>query len=401
MGVPDVLWIMNGCGLDSRMSGGPFRCCEILRRWQCTGRVSQRMLTTPGGAGLLAAAQVPVAPMVVPASLWARREVSRLLRVWSYGISARAACRYVRRLPPGEVVITASDYFCDVLPAREVKRRWAGCRWVAWVHHKELPPSERPGNRLVNTFTRSMQERSFKRIARLADEAWVYDTDAGDLVRARLLALGMPEARVRRMLCGVDLAAIRVAPEPARKTVDAVMIGVRPNKGMHDIIPIWEQVQRLRPGTTLRLMGGISGEQATLAEIRRRGLDRVIEVFRPTGGYLAPAAYYAKLKEARTLFAPSHEEGWGIMICEAMAGGLPAVAYDLPVYHRIYGSALRAVPRFDHAAFAAALVEVLNEPARFAELVRAGHACASRYSWDALAMSDGEALERLVAQAAR
>ncbi len=73
------------------------------------------------------------------------------------------------------------------------------------------------------------------------------------------------------MRCGINLRQIADAPSPV-KTFDAAMVGVRPNKGLYDIIPIWEKVLTMRPGTTLRLMGGMSGEAGMLAEIKSRGL---------------------------------------------------------------------------------------------------------------------------------
>lgn len=397
MATQHILWILNGCGMESgSITGGPVRFHEIARRWQATGAWQQTLQTTAGCEAMLRRMGCALPTRLTRAALLAKREWCRASRVWSYLLSTLDTSRALHDVPAPDVVITVSDYFCDIVPALSIKRRFPGCRWIAWVHHKERPPRERPGNRLVNELTWRMQEWSFRRIAAHADSVWMYDTDAGDQVRARLREMGMPEARMRYMQCGIDTASIQGAMASA-KTVDAVMIGVRPNKGLHDIIPVWEEVLRQRPGTTLRLMGGMSGEQAALEEMRRRGLDRVIEVFRAPGGFLEPAAYYAKIKEARVLFAPSHEEGWGIMICEALACGLPAVTFDLPVYRRIYGEALRTVPCYDTQSFATALVEVLNDPALFESYVKAGLACASQYSWDALAVADAAAMRKICA----
>ena len=391
-----IIWIQNGCGLNADIvTGGPVRFHEISRSWQLTRDWEQLLVTTAGGEGMLRRMGCTLPMHRVRAGLVAQREWCRPQRLWSYLLSAIHAPWLVRRLSAADIVITVSDYFCDVVPALAAKRHHRGCRWIAWIHHQELPPAQRPGNRLLNTLAWWMQQWSFRRIAREADQAWVLDSDAGDQVRAQLLALGMPAARIRAMRNGIDQQTIDAVPSPDRKTVDAIMVGIRSNKGMHDIIPVWQEVQRLRPGTTLRLMGGMSGEQATLEEIRRCGLDRVIEVFRSPGGYLAPADYYAKLKEGRLLFAPSHEEGWGIAVCEAMACSLPVVAWDLPVYRRIYGDALCAVPCFDHAGFARQLVDMLEDTAAFQQKRQAGLQTAERYAWEAIAREDGEALTNL------
>ena len=396
-----VLWILNGCGLEGgSITGGPVRFHEISRRWLAKG-VEQHLMTTSGGETMLRGMGCELPMTHVPASLLLRKEPVRAFRLWSYLVSAACAPGRLRKLvrSKGErpdVVFTASDYFCDIVPAL-VAKRTLGCRWIAWIHHRELPPSQRPGNRWVNTLTHRMQERSLRRIAAFADAAWTYDTDAGDLVRERLLAFGMPENRIRRMRCGVNVEDIHGVPEPLAKSVDATMIGVRPNKGLHDILPVWERVLAKRPGTTLRLMGGMSGEAETLDEIRRRGLEKTITVFRPEGGFLPAAEYYAKIKESRILFAPSHEEGWGIAVCEAMAAGVPVVAYALPVYRRIYGDSFRSVSCFDMNAFADAIVDTLDSPMRWNDYRQRGLSCADTFGWDRIAEEDGTEMQAVCA----
>ena len=396
-----ILWILNGCGLEGRgITGAPVRFNEISRRFAAAGHV-QHLLTTPGGKTMQTTLGCKLPMTVVPASLLLRNEPCRPFRFWSYLVTSLLWRFRAAKLPRTDVVATVSDYFCDIIPALALKKR-TGAKWIAWIHHCETDPKERPGNRLVNELTFRMQRWSFKRIAAHADAAWINDTLAGDEIERRLLVLGMPASRIRRMQNGIDLSAITSASAPSFEhsniqtfehsniLPDAVMIGVRPNKGLHDIIPIWERVQKLRPGTTLTLMGGMSGEAEVVKGIERLKLP--ITVFKPANGFLPAADYYAKIKEAKILFAPSHEEGWGIAVCEAMAAGLPVVAYDLPAYQKIYCGAYRAIPCFDFDAFAKAIVQTLNDPTEFAHLQSLGTTCAARYDWNAIAAADAAAL---------
>ena len=394
-----ILWILNGCGLEGRgITGGPVRFHEVSKRFAADGR-AQHLLTTPGGKTMQTTLGCQLPMTVIPASLLLRSEPFRPFRFWSYLVTSLLWRFRAAKLPRTDVLITVSDYFCDIIPALILKKR-TGAKWIAWIHHCETDPKLRPGNRLVNELTYRMQRWSFKRIAKFADSAWINDTLAGDEIERRLLALGMPHARIRRMQNGIDLSAISSAPSPTieqsnnpnNRTIlpDAVMIGVRPNKGLHDIIPIWQMVQKLRPGTTLTLMGGMSGESEVVKEIERLKLP--ITVFKPKNGFLPAADYYAKIKEAKILFAPSHEEGWGIAVCEAMAAGLPVVAYDLPAYRKIYPGAYSAIPCFDHAMFAHAVARVLNDPAEYARLQNLGRICAYQYDWSAIAASDSAAV---------
>ena len=388
-----ILWILNGCGLEGRgITGGPVRFHEVSKRFAAAGHV-QHLLTTPGGKAMQTTLGCKLPMTVVPASLLLRNEPCRPFRFWSYLVTSCLWRFRAAKLPQTDVLVTVSDYFCDIIPALALKKR-TGAKWIAWIHHCETDPKERPGNRLVNELTYRMQRWSFKRIAAYADSAWINDTLAGDEIERRLLALGMDKAKIRRMQNGIGLAAIRSAQAQSTKhqarSTDAVMIGVRPNKGLHDIIPIWQKVQKLRPGTMLTLMGGMSGETEVVKEIEKLGLP--ITVFKPANGFLPAADYYAKIKEAKILFAPSHEEGWGIAVCEAMAAGLPVVAYDLPAYRKIYPGAYAAVPCFDHAAFAHSIVRTLDDAAEFARLRTLGATCAAQYDWSAIAAADSAAL---------
>ncbi len=386
-----IVWILNSYGLDSgAITGSPIRFHAVSSRWQrCRPDIEQVLVTTSGGARVLRSVGCALPLVEVPASLVLSQEPFKMkaFRLWSYFVTSWHAHLFKRRLPDADTVITVSDYFCDVAAACVIKRKRSEARWIAWIHHKELHPSQRPGNRLFNEMTWRMQEWSLRRIARFSDQAWVLDSEAGDLVERRLRELGMPPDRIRKMLNGIDVGPIANVPECA-KTFDAVMIGVRPNKGSLDVVPVWRHVQELRPGTTLRLMGGMAGEAQLAKQIRKEGLEKVIEIFKPAEGWVPFDVYIKKIKQARVMFAPSHEEGWGIAVCEAMACGLPVVAYDLPVYRRVYGDALLTVPEGDYHAFAKALCDILSDPVRHAQMTEQGRRCAAQYDWDAVAQMD-------------
>lgn len=383
-----VLWILNGCGLEGRgITGAPVRFHEVSRRWTQLG-IEQLVMTTPGGDQLLTTLGSHISRNVSRASVLLKREPFRAFRFWSYLLSS-LAWRF-KKWPQADVIITVSDYFCDVVPALALKRR-TGAKWIAWTHHREPGPRHRAGNRLTAALTYAMQEWSYRRIAAAADACWALGSPGGEESVVRLKEFGLTAARIRRMNNGMDVRGIAAVPEPV-KSVDAVMVGVRPDKGLFDVLPVWKKVVELRPGTTLLLMGGLSGERKVLEEIRRQGLDKVITVFRPPSGFVTGRTYWSKLKEARLLFAPSPREGWGIVVGEALAAGVPVVAYDLPAYQKIYTGAYAAVPCFDREEFARQIVSVLNDPAWAESLRMKGLAAAAKYDWDKIAEADAAAL---------
>jgi len=82
---------------------------------------------------------------------------------------------------------------------------------------------------------------------------------------------------------------------------------------------------------------------------------------------------------------PSVYEELGSVLLEAMAAGLPVVASAVGGIPDALGAAGRLVPPSDPAALAAAVDEVLDDPALAAGMGDAARRRATAFSWDALA----------------
>ncbi len=380
-----IAWILNGCGLvDNAITGGPLRFHEVSSRWaKARPDFEHILLTTSGGAGMLRKMGCAFPLKLLPASFILKREPFKIFRFWSYCLTSLYSWLWRNHLPQADIVVTVSDYFCDIIPALVMKRRY-GCKWIAWSYHKEMDPSLRPGNRLVNEITWRLQEWSFKKIAKYADSVWVSDSCAGDEIIARLTGLGVESGRLYRKKNGVDIEFMGAIPEVEKK-VDAVMIGVRPNKGMADIVPIWKEVQKIRPGTTLCLTGGMVPLEGLLSDILQAGLEKVITVVRPEGGWAPPAEYYQRIKEARILFTPSREEGWGIAVCEALAMGMPVTAYNLPVFKSLFKDTFAGVEFNDYSGFAKNICHILEDKQLYNKMAEHGRQFVTRYDWNSIA----------------
>ena len=79
----NVLWILNGCGLEGgSVTGGPVRFHEVSRRWKAMG-ATQRLMTTSGGEAMLRGLGCDLPVVRVPASVFLRKEPCRAFRLWS------------------------------------------------------------------------------------------------------------------------------------------------------------------------------------------------------------------------------------------------------------------------------------------------------------------------------
>jgi glycosyltransferase involved in cell wall biosynthesis len=159
-------------------------------------------------------------------------------------------------------------------------------------------------------------------------------------------------------------------------------------KGFDLLIRAWAAVARAQPGWRLRIYG--SGPE-------RASLARLVDDLGLTG-HVALMGRTDRLGEAMaaaSLFVLSSRfEGFGMVIVEAMGKGLPVVSFDCPrgpsdiIDHGRDGL---LVPAQDVAGLAAALVGLMEDPARRRRFAEAARSKAHEYRsaaigprWDAL-----------------
>jgi glycosyltransferase involved in cell wall biosynthesis len=111
---------------------------------------------------------------------------------------------------------------------------------------------------------------------------------------------------------------------------------------------------------------------------------------------VADAEMPALYRATDALAFPSEREGFGLVVLEAQAAGLPAVVSDLPVLREFLtpGEDCLMVPAGDAAALAGALVAAASGPER-ARLAAAGRATAGRFTWEAAAAAHEAVYEAL------
>lgn len=203
---------------------------------------------------------------------------------------------------------------------------------------------------------------------------------------------------------GVDVARFAAVPAPEvtaglRARVGATdrflflaVGGVEPRKGSDHLM---RALGALRAKTdlpsVLAIVGGHSFQDH--APYRKAVLDGLPELGLQLGvdvvlvGTVEADELQAWYHAADAFTFPSVNEGWGLVVLEAMAAGLPVVATDLPVFREYLRPGLDAllVPPGDDVALTNALHSVMTDGGERDRLIAAGRAVAGRYGWDASA----------------
>ena len=207
--------------------------------------------------------------------------------------------------------------------------------------------------------------------------------------------LGVPEHRIL-MLPGAPHPACRVPPESeiarVRKTYGldrryVVSVGtLEPRKNLPTLLRAFDRL-RAHAGTPtadldLVVIGGRGWRDGELrAEIASRLASGRLHIL----GYVPENDLVALYGGAEVLAYPSHFEGFGLPVVEAMACGTPVVATDVPALREVAGGAAELVPVGDANALADAVAEIVSNPAARAAARARGLTRAAMFSWEASA----------------
>ncbi len=181
-----------------------------------------------------------------------------------------------------------------------------------------------------------------------------------------------------------SFAGAEALPDYADGPPTVVFLGRidEPRKGLDVLLAAMPPLLAAVPDARLLVAGpgGAAGLRARLDPLLRPHVDLI--------GLVSDADKPRVFASGQVYCAPNTgQESFGIVLLEAMAAGTPVVASDIDAFRRVLddGRAGRLFEVGDPERLAAALAEVLTDPAGAAELVRRGHAVARAYDWRTVA----------------
>jgi glycosyltransferase involved in cell wall biosynthesis len=204
------------------------------------------------------------------------------------------------------------------------------------------------------------------------------------LVKDALLGYGLDVNKIEVSSNAINIEYFNKIDTNITLAYDGVFIGrLSKVKGVFDLIEIWKKVNIKSYKYRLAIIGG--GDTKIINDlndiIRKNNLSSSVFVL----GYIENEKAYSVLKSSKVFLFPSHEEGWGIVIAEAMACGLPVVSWDLPVFREVFLDHTFQIREGNTNEFASKVSDLLSDTQLRKKMSETGYDFIKQYSWAKIA----------------
>ena len=209
-------------------------------------------------------------------------------------------------------------------------------------------------------------------------------------------AMGVPTERIAVVEPGCDPTPGPLAPKPSGGPVRLLCVAtLTPRKGHAALLDALAGLQRL--DWTLHNVGSATRDAATAAALRAQALRLGLDDRVHWHGELPADALQAQYQAADLFVLASQHEGYGMVVAEALAWGLPVIASRAgALADTLPPEAGLGVPPGDTLALQLALQRLISDPAQRAELAAAAWRAGRQLpSWPQQAARFADVLGRL------
>lgn len=234
-----------------------------------------------------------------------------------------------------------------------------------------------------------------RRLATITDAAFAVSSSVAGQVAARIGLVcevvdnGIDRARVTGGNRAQGRAALGLG---AQDPVVGLVGRVCRQKGVDTFVEAAIRVAGTLPEAQFVVLGDIEDPELAARLIARIDVANLAPRIRFAGHREGMADMFAALD---LLAAPSRWEGFGLMLAEAMAAGVPVVASNVGGIPDVVGRAGLLVPPDDPTALGNAILSVWHDPPRRALMIKQGLNWASRFDWERTATLILQAYERM------
>jgi glycosyltransferase involved in cell wall biosynthesis len=387
MKFPDKIIFVALSVWDTGYSGGDRILIELSRSFQKMHK-QVTIVTWQRGADLARREDLPESIRVINYGLKRHLKLGFLIH---YAVriitSIYAAFSLKISDPQNTLVYSSSEFLMDSLPGFILKLRYPESKWItAWYQTAPNPISgyaegNRKGNRYrFQALIYWLMQQMAKPMIRIKSDLVIVNNN--EEIR-QFQQTGNPK-KVYVILGGLDVNKIRSYVETHKtvnKTYDAVFQGrFHPQKGVTELVEIWSRVVKILPKAKLAMIGDgpLMGEVQSL--INKHKLAENIDLL----GYLFDGdKKYSVFNRSKIVVHPALYDSGGMASGEAMAFGLPCIAFDLKSYASYYPEGMVKIEPGNLDNFSKAIIEMLHNNKKIKYLGDiAKFSVMNNWSWD-------------------
>lgn len=277
------------------------------------------------------------------------------------------------KLHSRDLLYATSDALPDTLPIFFLKLKNRKTKWVQKIFHLI------PRSRLLSHYS---QKLSLFLIKKFADVIIVDNSG----LKKNLIKIGFPKDKLSINHLGIDLDYFKKVL-PAKITYDAIfMARLHPSKGIFELIKIWSIVVKKLPGSRLAIIG--TGDEKIISKLKSRVHNGNLQNNILFLGYLSDAEAFSLIKASRVFIFPSQEEGFGLVILEALACGTPVIAYELPSYSSTFRHMITTIKLNDLDEFTSTVYNVLVDETVRRRMITQARKNINKFSWEKTAFRE-------------
>jgi len=252
----------------------------------------------------------------------------RIFIFFAYLIRSFQTYGLLKQFPPKTIVCSSSDFFPDVLPIFARKMAKNDVFWVARFYHLIKANKNKGVNRIFNFVSFLFQRLSVYLAIKKADLILIDNKETARFFRQK----GVKSDKLLLIGGGIHINELKKYRNNCNKIYDAVFAGrLDYTKGVFDLPNIWSQVVKVTPSAKLSIVGTATTQNQKRLQkiIKENKIAKNVELFGflPHEGKKTIFDIFAKSKIFLSL---TLEGGRDFTLIEAMACGLPVVAYEQP-----------------------------------------------------------------------
>lgn len=203
-------------------------------------------------------------------------------------------------------------------------------KWVAVFDN--IVPLRDPGKPLVRILSWIFFQISVIMLRR-ADQVFAISPGLKDY----LLSHGLKPNQVTITGNAIETNTLIKAKKSTKYQFDSIYVGrINETKGIYDLLEVVNRVTKIFPKFTLAIMG--HGDISTIDKFKQAISDAGLKNNFTFLGFRTGVEKYSIIKSSKIFIflSQSTSESFGISLLEAVSCGLPAIAYDLVPFRRIY-----------------------------------------------------------------